>query len=378
MPVSGLRSSNKPISKVSSLIKSFDRTESQRCDSGPPTSKPPALKNPPKFAPLPESGVNFCFDSAFLTVRRVPAEVSSTHQASHQPGRKHGEQEAPKNPEMASHGPNSFLPTSEHAANSFEPKFPSPAHKAATSEPGRGQEWARKGTFLHSENSAFESWNAHQPRLPERKDAADAVPESKALKRYEDTPLLREPPASEQKTSPCHVRANCSQEENKMAAGTLSTSGTWVSRDLGAQIFAMEEKASSSQADPPPLKPTHAPWRKPKPGKGGKDNLQDASEEKKQTNWRGPALYTKHNPQVQFPEKDALDMPVEPHEHYDPPFNISKLLTPVIPTKQVLESSDSQPAEITPTPPGQLNGYQEKDPSDCQSRDSYKSKATQF
>ncbi|XP_027386507.1 cardiac-enriched FHL2-interacting protein [Bos indicus x Bos taurus] len=375
VPVSGLRSSNKPISKVSSLIKSFDRTESQRCDSGPPTSKPPTLKNPPKFAPLPESGVNFCFDSAFLTVRRVPAEVSSTHQASHQPGRKHGEQEAPRNPEMASHGPNSFLPTSEHAANSFEPKFPSPAHKAATSEPGRGQEWARKGTFLHSENSAFESWNAHQPRLPERKDAADAVPESKALKRYEDTPLLREPPASEQKTSPCHVRANCSQEENKMAAGTLSTSGTWVSRDLGAQIFAMEEKASSSQADPPPLKPTHAPWRKPKPGKGGKDNLQDASEEKKQTNWRGPALYTKHNPQVQFPEKDALDMPVEPHEHYDPPFNISKLLTPVIPTKQVLESSDSQPAEITPTPPGQLNGYQEKDPSDCQSRDSYKSKA---
>ena len=375
VPVSGLRSSNKPISKVSSLIKSFDRTESQRCDSRPPASKPPALKNPPKFAPLPESGVNFCFDSAFLTVRRVPAEVSSTHQISHQPGRKHREQEAPKTPEMASHGPSSFLPTPEHAANSFEPKFPSPAQRAATGEPGRSQEWARKGTFLHSENSAFESWNAHQPRLPERKDATDAVPESKALKHYEDTPLLREPPAPEHKTSPCHVRANCGQEENKMAAGTLSTSGTWVSRDLGAQVFATEEKTSSSQPDPPPLKPTHAPWRKPKSGRGGKDSLQDASEEKKQTNWRGPALYTKHNPQAQFPEQDALDVPVEPHEHYDPPFNISKLLTPVIPTKQVLESSDSQPAEITPSPPGQLNGYQEKEPSECQSRDSYKSKA---
>ena len=375
VPVSGLRSSNKPISKVSSLIKSFDRTESQRCDSRPPASKPPALKNPPKFAPLPESGVNFCFDSAFLTVRRVPAEVSSTHQISHQPGRKHGEQEAPKNPEMASHGPSSFLPTPERAANSFEPKFPSPAQRAATGEPGRSQEWARKGTFLHSENSAFESWNAHQPRLPERKDTTDAVPESKALKHYEDTPLLREPPAPEHKTSPCHVRANCGQEENKMAAGTLSTSGTWVSRDLGAQVFATEENTSSSQPDPPPLKPTHAPWRKPKSGRGGKDSLQDASEEKKQTNWRGPALYTKHNPQAQFPEQDALDVPVEPHEHYDPPFNISKLLTPVIPTKQVLESSDSQPAEITPSPPGQLNGYQEKEPSECQSRDSYKSKA---
>ncbi|XP_067566338.1 cardiac-enriched FHL2-interacting protein [Pseudorca crassidens] len=374
VPVSGLRSSNKPVSKVSSLIKSFDRTESQRCDSRPPTSKPPALKNPPKFAPLPESGVNFCFDSAVLTVRRVPAEVSSTHKTSHQPGRKHGQQESPKNPEMACHGPNSFLPTPENAANSFESKFPSPAHRAATSETGRGQEWARKGTFLHSENSAFESWNAHQPRLPERKDAADTVTESKAPKRYEDTPLLREPPASEHKASPCHLRAGCGQEENRLAAGTHSTSGTWGSRDLGAQGFATEGKASSSQPEPP-LKPTHAPWRKPKSGKGGKESLQDASEEKQQTSWRGPALYTKHNPQGQFPEKDALDTPVDPHEHYDPPFNISKLLTPVIPNKHVLESSNSQPAEVTPSPTGQLNGYQEKEPGECQSWDSYKSKA---
>ncbi|XP_057593102.1 cardiac-enriched FHL2-interacting protein [Hippopotamus amphibius kiboko] len=375
VPVSGLRSSNKPVSKVSSLIKSFDRTESQRCDSRPPTSKPPALKNPPKFAPLPESGVNFCFDSAFLTVRRVPAEVSGTHQNSHQPpGRKHGEQESPKNPEMACRGPNSFLPTPKNAANSFESKFPSPAHKAATGESGRGQEWARRGTFLHSENSAFESWNAHQPRLPERMDAADAVPESKAPRHDEDTPSLREPKAPERKASPCHVQASRGQEENRLASGTLSTSGTWGSRDPGAQVFATEGKPSSSQPDPP-LKPTHAPWRKPKPGKGGKESLQDAAEEKKQTNQRGPALYTKHNPQGQFPEKDALDMPVDLQEHYGPPFNISKLLTPVIPTKHVLESSDSQPAELTPSPPEQLNGYQEKEPSECQSRDSYKSKA---
>ncbi|KAF5921971.1 cardiac-enriched FHL2-interacting protein [Diceros bicornis minor] len=374
VPVSGLRSSNKPISKVSSLIKSFDKTESQRCDSRPPTSKPPALKNPPKFAPLPESGVNFCFDSAFLTVRRVPAEVSSTHQNSHQPGRKRGEQEAPTNPEMACPGSSSFLPAPENAANSFEYKFPSPPHQPAKGEPGRGKEWARKGTFLHSENSAFESWNAHQPRLPERKDAAEAVPESKAPKHYEDTPLLREPQAPERKVSPCPVRASCGQEENRLAAAALSTAGSWGPRDPGAQVFTMEGKASSSQPDPQ-LKPTQAPWRKAKMGKGGKESLQDASEEKKQTHRRGPGLYTKHNPQEQFPENDAFDLPVEPSEHYNPPFNISKLLTPVIPTKNVLDSSDSQPGETASSPPGQLNGYQEKEPSDCQSRDSYKSRA---
>ncbi|VCW76267.1 unnamed protein product [Gulo gulo] len=374
VPLSGLRSSSKPASKVSSLIKSFDRTESQRCDSRPLTSKPPALKNPPKFAPLPESGVNFCFDSAFLTVRRVPAEVSSAHQISHQPGRKHGEQESPKNPEMACHGSSSFLPTPDDAASSSESKFPSPPHKPAKGEPGRGKEWPRKGTFLHSENSAFESWNAHQPRLPERKEAADPVPESKAPKHYEDAPLLKEPPAPEHRVSPSQARASCSQEEKRLAAGALTASGPWGARDPGAQAFAVEGKASSSQPDPQ-VKPTQAPWRKPKPGKGRKESLPDASEEKKQATRRGPALYTKHNPQGQFPENEALDLPMDPNEHYSPPFNISKLLTPVIPTKHVLEPSDSQPVEMTPSPPGQLNGYQEKEPSEGQSRDSYRSKA---
>nr|XP_017529518.2 cardiac-enriched FHL2-interacting protein [Manis javanica]XP_017529519.2 cardiac-enriched FHL2-interacting protein [Manis javanica]XP_017529520.2 cardiac-enriched FHL2-interacting protein [Manis javanica]XP_017529521.2 cardiac-enriched FHL2-interacting protein [Manis javanica] len=373
VPVSGLRSSNKPISKVSSLIKSFNRTENQRCDSRPPTSKPPALKNPPKFAPLPESGINFCFDSAFLTVRRVPAEVSSTHQISHQPGRRHSEQESPKSSEIACHDMSSFLPTPENVANSFESKFLSLPHKPAKGEPGKGKEWTHKGTFLHSENSAFESWNAHQPRLPERKDTADSVPESEAPRHYGDSPLL-DSQAPEHRVSPCQVQASCSQEENRLSAGALSTPAPWGSRDLGAQVFATEGKASSSQPDPQ-VKPTQPPWRKPKPSKGRKESVQNASEEKKQTNRRGPPLHTKHNPQGQFPENGAPDMTVDPNEYYNPPFNISKLLTPVIPTKHILDSSDPQPAEITPSPPGQINGYQEKEPGECQSRDSYKSKA---
>ncbi|XP_020015710.2 cardiac-enriched FHL2-interacting protein [Castor canadensis] len=369
VPVSGLRSSSKPVSKVSSLIKSFDRTESQHCDIRPPTSKPPALKNPPKFAPLPESGVNFCFDSAFLTVRRVPAEVSS----SHQPSRNRREQESPKNPEMACHSSSSFLPTPS-AGGTFESRFPSPPHKPAKVEPGRGKEWAPKGTFLHSENSAFESWTAHQPKLLERKNVTETVPESKAPKHYEDMPLLQGPHLPEHKVSPCQVLASYAQEENRSAPGPLSTSGPWSSRETGAQVFPVEGKDSGSQVDPQ-VKPSQPPWRKPKARKGGKDILQDASEEKKQTNKRDPPLYSKHNPPGQFPENDALAMPGDPNEHYSPPFNISKLLTPIIPTKHALDSSDTQPGQISPSPPGQLNGYQEKEPSECQSRDSYKSKA---
>nr|XP_004658097.2 cardiac-enriched FHL2-interacting protein [Jaculus jaculus] len=368
VPVSGLRSSSKPISKVSSLIKSFDRTESQPCDSRPPPSKPPALKNPPKFAPLPESGVNFCFDSAFLTVRRVPAEVSS----SHQPGRNQGEQETPKNPEMTCHSSSSFLPTHDYVAGSFESRFPSPPHKAAKAEPDRGREWVPKGTFLHSENSAFESWNSHQPKLLERKDVTETIPESKAPKRYEDAPLLREPYPAECNVSPCLSRASCAQEEDRAAPGPRSASRPWGTRDPGTQVFPAEGKVSGSHLDPEE-KRSQPPWRKPKASKGGKDGPQVTPEDKKQASSRDP-LYSKHNPQGQLPENDALDIHGDLSPCYSPPFNISKLLTPVIPTKQALDPSDTQPAQISVSPPGQLNGYQEKEAREGESRDSYKSK----
>ncbi|XP_052046615.1 cardiac-enriched FHL2-interacting protein [Apodemus sylvaticus] len=373
VPISGLRSSNKPISKVSSLIRSFDRTETQPCDSRPPPSKPPALKNPPKFAHPPESGVNFCFDSAFLTVRRVPAEVSNTHQSSHQPGRAPGEQESPKNPEIACPSSDSLLQTPDHVAGSFESRFPSPPLNPAKTEPGKGKEWIPRRTFLHSENSAFESWDTHQPKLRERKDIAETTPESKGPKHYEDVPLLKEPYPAQSKVSPSQGQANCAQEENRSPSGTQVTSGAWGSRDPGSQVFPVEENAS--QMDPQ-VRRSQAPWRKPKTGKGGTDGPHDTLEDKKQPNRRGLPLYSKLNPQGQLPENGVLDTPEESNDHYSPPFNISKLLTPIISTKHVLETSDTQPAEISPSPAGQLNGYQEeKESSEAQSRDSYKSKA---
>ncbi|XP_003466110.1 cardiac-enriched FHL2-interacting protein [Cavia porcellus] len=374
VPVSGLRSSNKPVSKVSSLIRSFDRTERQRCDNRPPPSKPPALKTAPKFAPLPDSSVNFCFDSAFLTVRRVPAEVSSTHQGSHQHPQSHGERESPKNPEMIHQGASGFLSKPDSVASSLESKFPSPPHQPAKGEPSRCQEWAHKGTFLHSENSAFESWDAHQPKLLERKTSADSIPENKVSKQYEDVTPVTEAHATHHKVSPCPMRPSCAQEENVPAAGVLSTSGLWGSRDPGTQGFHMDGKPPSSQPDPQG-KPTQPPWRKPKASRGGKENLAEVTEEQKQTHRRSSALYAKHNAQVHLAEKDTMDPAGDRNLHCTPPFNISKLLTPIIPTKHALESQDSQPEEPSPSPPVQLNGYQEREPGECPPRDSYKSKA---
>ncbi|KAM6184856.1 cardiac-enriched FHL2-interacting protein [Rhynchocyon petersi] len=363
VPVSGLRSSNKPLSKVSSLIKSFDRPESQRGDSRPPPSKPPTLKTAPKFAPLPDSGVNFCFDSAFLTVRRVPAEVSCTHPS----GRKPGDDESSKNPEAACHSSSSFLPAPKDASSPFESKFHSPTHKPAKGEPRGDKEWAPKGTFLHSENSAFESWSTHQPRLVKRKEPAEGSSESKGPLHYQDMPLLREPKPPESKVSPSQVWASCSQEDNRLPTGALSTSGVWDSGDPGGH--APTDLGNSPSTQPALLgKPAQAPWRKSKAAKGGRESLQEVAGEQSRR-------HTKPNAQGQFPEDEAPDLPVDSSEHHSPPFNISKLLTPIIPTKHVLDSLNSQPTERIPSPQGQPNGYQEKEPGESQSQDSYKSKA---
>ncbi|KAM7073632.1 cardiac-enriched FHL2-interacting protein isoform 1-T3 [Molossus nigricans] len=345
VPLPGLRSSSKPTPKVSSLIKSFDR---------PPTSKPPAAKSPPKFAPLPDSGVNFCFDSAFLTVRRVPAEGSGRPQG-HQPGRQHAEREAPGSPEVACQGPGS----------SSEPRLCSPPHRAAAGEPGRSQEWARKGTFLHSENSAFESWSSRQPRLRDRKGPAEAAPEGRPPTRG-SAPQPREPRAPERRLSPCPLRAGCGQED-RLAAGTVSAPGPWRAADPGVRVSPGEDNASGAQPDLQ-RKSAQAPWRKPKARRGGKASAQGPAEGTRPSR-PGPALCAERDPQGPCPENEAPDRAAEPGDCYTPPFNISELLTPIIPTKQVLEPSSSPPAETAPPPAGQLNGFQEQEPGESAPRD---------
>ncbi|XP_004453648.2 LOW QUALITY PROTEIN: cardiac-enriched FHL2-interacting protein [Dasypus novemcinctus] len=352
----GPRSGPKPASKVSSLIRSFDRPEGQSCDSGPPPGKPPALKIAPKFAPLPESGVNFCFDSAFLTVRRVPAEVSNPHAA----GRTRGERGSPMSPDAVRRLSGGFTQAPERPPGSFEAAFHAPAPRPAPGELGRAPERVHKGTFLHSENSAFESWTAHQPRRPGRKDAGEPGAGGRAPGTYEDKPSVAEARPAEGEASPGRAGAGCSQGEGRPATGALSTPGPWEPRDPGAL---------RSQPDPQ-AKPTQAPWRKARAGKGRRDPVPEALEEKAQAQ-RGGLPSSR---QGQCPEDAAPALSAGPEEQPEAPFDISKLLTPVIRCKAGPDLVDGPPAPATPAPPGQPNGLREEPGGGC-APDSYKARA---
>ncbi|KAM9069635.1 cardiac-enriched FHL2-interacting protein isoform 1-T2 [Sarcophilus harrisii] len=367
IPVSGMRS-GKPVSKVSSLIKSFDRTENPGSDSLPPTSKQPTLKNPLKCVPLPGVGVNFCMDSAFLTVRKVPAEISNTYQNTSWSGGRQGTPNSPSTNDLTC-STDGFQTAPVDASNV-------PPIKATKSKTGKANERASKGNFLHSENSAFESWNAHHKKLFERKEADELMPETKVPSNYEENLPPKELYPSRQETSPSRTSVHVKPEEKTLVAGTPSTSLSQMSNVQSApesQSFTMEEKAPSSETKVQ-LETSRAPWRRSKINKGGKERTHEPSDEKK-TNGKGPSLYKKPDPTEEFPESDIIEQQVNSNECYDPPFNISKLLTPVIPTKHVLDSLENQ-TELATLPPSEnsMGSNEQEGLNEYQSRESYKSK----
>ncbi|XP_074089225.1 cardiac-enriched FHL2-interacting protein [Macrotis lagotis] len=375
IPISGLRSS-KPVSKVSSLIKSFDRTENSGSDNLPPISKQSTLKNPLKCVPQPGIGVNFCMDSAFLTVRKVPAEISNTYQNTNWPGGRQGTPSSSSTNDLTS-SVDGFQSTSVEASQSFESNLHLPPTKTAKGKSGKTNERASKGNFLHSENSAFESWNAHHKKLLERKEADKLMTEIKTPSNHEEnSPTPRELHPGRHETSPSHTRVPTNPEEKVLVAGTPTTSLSQmcnVQSTPESQNFAKEEKVPSSEAKVQ-VETSRAPWRRSKINKGGKEKTHEPSNEKK-TNAKGLPMYKMPDPTEEFPEIDVMEEQINSNECYDPPFNISELLTPVIPTKHVLDSLENQSELATLPPPEKSVGSNEHEGvNEYQSRDSYKSK----
>lgn len=62
---------------------------------------------------------------------------------------------------MVCYGFSSFFFTFENVVSFFESKFFFVFYKLVKGEFGIGKEWFRKGIFLYSENSVFESWNVY-------------------------------------------------------------------------------------------------------------------------------------------------------------------------------------------------------------------------
>ncbi|XP_029141335.1 cardiac-enriched FHL2-interacting protein [Protobothrops mucrosquamatus] len=89
------------------------------------------------------------------------------------------------------------LPVSQlsQAKASNVPRF-SISDKMVKTRTGKAKELARKSSFLHSENSAFESWNAHHKK---RIEIGETMPKDGSLGYFEERPFFKKPCVSEPK-----------------------------------------------------------------------------------------------------------------------------------------------------------------------------------
>ncbi|XP_077207122.1 cardiac-enriched FHL2-interacting protein [Paroedura picta] len=162
LPVPNLRH-YKHTSKVSSLIKTFDKVENQEA---PATAVQPIKSQLPKCPSICGSNMALRGGKMILNIPKELSEFSGACQNVGDVHCSHEMHEKQPNPmDLLCQGPPRLYPPP--AVPSDTPLFSisTLSKKIAKKRIGKAKEPAGWGSFLHSENSAFESWPAHHKKL---------------------------------------------------------------------------------------------------------------------------------------------------------------------------------------------------------------------
>uniref|UniRef100_A0A8C4W028 Chromosome 10 open reading frame 71 n=1 Tax=Gopherus evgoodei TaxID=1825980 RepID=A0A8C4W028_9SAUR len=341
LPISGPRK-NKHASKVSCLIKTFDKTENQY-----PEGSLGAVKNSSQKCKLIQGNdMAFWDDTAILNIQRELSHFSDVCRDNHWLSDKHEVQKRHNKIDGGYCGPDGCHPAWMDTSNVFKANLTSSSKKTVKNRRGKVKEPVKKGNFLHSENSAFESWNAHHDKLtpiPQVSGPSTSVPQVSGprLAPMSQTPALPSSPVFKSPAPPPSM----------------------------SQVTCTQKKATK-----PELDYICPPWRKQRNIKGVAAKAQESSNEKLQLSGEEFSFYKKPSAVEPFADTTAVDNQVNSPESISPSFNITKLLTPIIPLK--LET-ENQPVLVTPPIPdiAATKEHEGSGFSDYQSRDNYKSKA---
>ncbi|XP_060096760.1 cardiac-enriched FHL2-interacting protein [Heteronotia binoei] len=189
LPVPNLRHC-KHTSKVSSLIKTFDKGENQEA---PAQAAQPVKNHLPKCPPVCGASMALWGSKMILN---FPKELSGFSGAGQHVGdgpTRHEMHKRHHNPmDLLCPGPPHFHPVlavTSHIPHSNISTF---SKKIMQKRIGKAKEPAGRGSFLHSENSAFESWNAHHKKLAGMRGSTEWMPAEENLAYLEDTPCFKE------------------------------------------------------------------------------------------------------------------------------------------------------------------------------------------
>ncbi|KAM6329742.1 cardiac-enriched FHL2-interacting protein [Podargus strigoides] len=479
LPVPGPRN-NKHVSKVSSLIKTFDKTADQGSGGSLIALKQP-IKNSFQKCKLNHGNDMACWDDTdILSIHKELPEFSEDSEGSHCLSGKHEPQKRPNKVDLSYSGSDGYYPVLIEMSKVAKSNFSRSSKKALKNRSVKINEPSKKGNFLHSENSAFESWNVHHKKLTEKEEFVDIKTKKEGLAYLEEAPFIKGSYTHEHKLPPAKTTVAKKQEKDFQMQPTPPEAAFSIPLPAGcvpqgpfpseaefraarppappprihahqgpppqpppvpqalplipptqqgqtptpptpeappvpppprpAQLSppALSEASVSPQSVsyrmfspspmsqacslPPPrplttlteeetLSPqlgnTCPPWRRQRATKGAAEKIQTSKEK-----------FTASDEMVPLSEKvtgaePGLDVTplakqVNCPGSISPSFNITELLTPIIPPKQEVDPAESELIPLTP-PPTESTAARDHEGStfgDYRSRDSYKSKAS--
>ncbi|XP_062435505.1 cardiac-enriched FHL2-interacting protein [Rhea pennata] len=453
LPAPGPRN-NKHVSKVSSLIKTFDKTENQGSGSSLAAIKQP-VKNSFQKCKVNHGNDMACWDdTAILSIQK---ELSDASRDSHHLSGKNEPQKRPNKTDQSYCGADSYYPVLIEMSRVAKSNFSRFSKKAVKNRSVKVSEPTKKGNFLHSENSAFESWNVHHKKLTEKEEFVDKITKNEGLTYLEEAPFIKGSCTREHKLPPVKTTIARKQEKDfqiepappetafsvplptvYVPQGPLSVpSGTefhaalpppppsrihthqgpppkppvleaplvppaQISPPVVSQASISPQSVSYRTISPLPLSqapglPTQGPpamfteeealspqlgstcppWRRQRITKSTAERRQ-TSKETSMPNSKTCLLSEKTAVAEPFLDTTPSTKQVNSPGSSSPSFNITELLTPIIPPKQEADPVESEQIPAMPPPTESMSEIEHEGSGfdDYQSRDSYKSKAT--
>ncbi|NXP29866.1 CEFIP protein, partial [Scytalopus superciliaris] len=376
LPVPG-PTNNKHVSKVSSLIKTFDKTANQGPRSSLIANKQP-VKNSFQKHKINHGNDIACWDDTnILSIHEELSEFSEASQGSHCLSGKHEPQKRHNKVDLGCGGSDGYYPVLIEMSKVAKSNFSHSSKKASKNRTLKLNEPAKKGNFLHSENSAFESWNVHHKKLTEKEEFVDIKIGKESLAYQEEAPFIKGSHTRQHKLSPVMNTVAKKQEKDfQMKPITPETA------------FPLPD-VYVPQASPPPPRPQAAlteeespspqlgntcpPWRRQRVTEGAAERKQAA---KGKVTDRPKTCSLSEKPTGAEPGLDVtpLAKQVNSPRSISPSFNITELLTPVIPPKQDVDAVESELIPLTPPPTESTasRDHEESSLGDYRSWDSYR------
>ncbi|NXS10503.1 CEFIP protein, partial [Neodrepanis coruscans] len=372
LPVPGPRN-NKHVSKVSSLIKTFDKTVDQGSGSSLIANKQPIKNSFQKHKINHGNDIASWDDTDILSIHKELSEFSEASQGSHCLSGKYEPQKRPNKVDLSYGGSDGYYPVLIEMSKVAKSNFSRSSKKALKDRNVKVNEPAKKGNFLHSENSAFESWNVHHKKLTEKEEFVDIKMKREGLTYLEEAPFIKGSHTCEHKLLPVTTTIAKKQEDDFQMKPTPPEAALPPPAALSPPPPRPQATLTEGESPSPQLSNTCPPWRRQRATEGAAEKRK-AAKEKFTDRHKTSSLSKKATGAKLGPDLTPLAKQVNSPGSSSPSFNITELLTPVIPPKQEMDTIESELIPLTPPPTESTasGDHGESTLGDYRSWDSYK------